>query len=109
VKPLMSEIGENEDLDEVLKGKKRAYVLFYASWCPFSQKFLPIFQKYSSQIPENCIKVKVDDRDSLCDRYTIEVFPTVILFEDGKVSKRLDGKPHMGVSENQLKALLGVG
>jgi thiol-disulfide isomerase/thioredoxin len=103
----MSEIGENVDLDEVVKGKKRVYVLFYASWCPFSQRFLPIFQRYSKQTPESCICVMMDDRDRLCEEYSIEIFPTVILFEDGKVSRRLDGVPRAGLSEKQLKELLG--
>jgi thioredoxin 1 len=103
----MSEIGENDDLGEILKGQKRVYVLFYASWCPYSQKFLPIFQKYSSQATKRCIKVMIDDRGSLCDEYSIEIFPTVILFEDGKVLKRLDGEPRKGLSENQLKKLMG--
>ncbi len=48
----------------------------------------------------------MDGRDSLCEEYSIEIFPTVILFEDGRVLKRLDGKPHQGLDEKQLKDLL---
>lgn len=103
----MKEIGEKDDLNEVLKGKKRACVLFYASWCPFSKKFLPIFKKYSEQLTVGCIRVMMDNRDALCEEYSIEIFPTVILFEDGKVSKRLDGTPGTGLSEKQLRDLLG--
>lgn len=102
----MSEIGEKEDLDQILKEKKRVYVLFYASWCPFSQKFLPIFRKYSGLTKESCVRVMMDNKDSLCEKYSIELFPTVILFEDGKMSERLDSKPHVGLNESQLKAML---
>ncbi len=35
-----------EGLDVELKGTDRVFVLFYASWCPFSARFLPIFDKY---------------------------------------------------------------
>jgi thiol-disulfide isomerase/thioredoxin len=106
---LMGNKGATDEFEEMLRKKKRAHVLFYASWCPFSQKFLPIFDKYSGQTPGSCIKVIADDKESLCDRYSIEVFPTVILFENGMVSKRLDGKPHMGLQEHQLRELLGKG
>jgi thiol-disulfide isomerase/thioredoxin len=102
----MSEIGEGEDLDEVLKGKKRAYVLFYASWCPFSRKFLPIFQKYASDMPGSCLSVKIDDNERLCQEYSIEVYPTLLLFIDAKVSKRLDGSPGAGLDERKLRAFI---
>lgn len=105
--PPMREKGATDEFDEMLRRKKRAYVLFYASWCPFSKKFLPIFEKYSNQTPESCIKIIADNNESLCERYSIEIFPTVILFENGAVSKRLDGKPHFGLEEAQLRELLG--
>jgi hypothetical protein len=36
----------------------------------------------------------VDDREELCEKYDINYYyPTVLLFENGKVSKRLDGEP----------------
>ena len=43
-----------------------------------------------------------DDRESVGDKYSVDVFPTVLFFEKGAVSKRLDGEPGMGLSEKQL-------
>lgn len=93
------------DLDGTLKSKDRAVVLFYASWCPFSQRFLPIFEKYAKNETRVCIRVKTDDKPSLCEEYSVEVVPTVILFEKGRVKKRLDGAPGIGLDEEQLKDL----
>jgi thioredoxin 1 len=95
------------DLDEVLKTKNRVFVLFYASWCPFSRKFLPIYEKCTMNSPTPCLRLMVDDRADLCERYAIEVFPTVLFFENGKVSARLDGEPSEGLNEKQLKNMLG--
>lgn len=103
---IMDELRDDEGLDEALKGKKRAYVLFYASWCPFSKKFLPVFKKYSGEMPGDCIQVKVDERDKLCDEYSIEVYPTLLFFIDAKVSKRLNGSPGAGLDEKKLRAFL---
>ena len=36
------------------------------------------------------------------DNYDIEAVPTVIFFEKGKVSRRLDGRFGIGLSEKQL-------
>jgi thiol-disulfide isomerase/thioredoxin len=96
------------DFEETLKTKERFFALFYASWCPFSRKFLPIYQKCTLNSPIPCVRVMVDDREDLCDKYDINYYPTVLLFENGSVSKRLDGVPGEGLSEKQLKNMLGA-
>jgi thioredoxin 1 len=101
----MSKIDVEYDLDDALKSKGRVFVLFYASWCPFSQRFLPIFEKYAQENPQGCLRVKTDDKAKLCERYSVDVVPTVLLFEKGKVIKRLDGTPGAGLNEKQLKKL----
>ena len=93
------------DLSDQVKGKEKAYVLFYATWCPFSQRFLPIFQEYAKKNPEECLSIIVDDNPEVCEEYAIEYYPTVIMFKKGKVHKRLDAVPHVGLSKKQLKDL----
>jgi thioredoxin 1 len=102
----MSKIDVEYNLDEALKTKGRVYVLFYASWCPFSQRFLPIFEKYARDNPETCLRVKTDDKAKLCEEYSVDVVPTVLLFENGKVAKRLIGAPGAGLNEKQMKNLV---
>ncbi len=97
------------DLEEVLKTKQKFFALFYASWCPFSRRFLPIYEKCTLNSSVPCLRVMVDDREDLCEKFAIAVFPTVLLFENSEVAKRLDGEPGEGLSEKQLKKLLGSG
>ena len=89
----------------MLKSKDSVIVLFYASWCPFSQEFLPIFEKFAQGKTQSCVRVKIDDKASLCEKYSVEVVPTVLLFEKGVVAKRLDGRPGVGLKEKQLTDL----
>jgi thioredoxin 1 len=98
----MSKIDIDYGLDDILKSKDRVVVLFYASWCPFSQKFLPTFEKYAKDKPLTCLRIVTDDKPSLCEKYSIDVVPTVLLFEKGKVRKRLDAVPGAGLNEKQL-------
>lgn len=88
---------------EEIKNKEKAFVLFYATWCPFSQRFLPIFMEYSSRNPEGCMSIVVDDNPEICEIYSIEYYPTVILFSRGKAKKRLDAEPGIGLTGKQLK------
>jgi thioredoxin 1 len=101
----MSKLDVEYGLDDLLKSKDAVVVLFYASWCPFSQRFLPIFEKYARDKKQMCLQVKTDDKAGLCEKYSVEVVPTVLLFEKGKIKKRLDGVPGVGLEEKHLKNL----
>jgi thiol-disulfide isomerase/thioredoxin len=92
-------------LQNEIKEKNKAYVLFYASWCPYSQQVLPIFQEYQKNNPKDCLSINIVDTPEVCEAYSIDYYPTVILFEKGKVKKRLDAKPGIGLNKKQLKEL----
>jgi thiol-disulfide isomerase/thioredoxin len=93
------------DIENVLKSKEKAFVLFYASWCPFSQRFLPIFEDYAKNNPQDCMSVVIDDKPDLCEKYEIDYYPTVLLFKNGNVKKRLDATPGVGLTKKQLQDL----
>ncbi len=83
--------------------KERAVVLFYATWCPFSRAFLPVFKEYSENNPDECFSVIVDEEPDICEEYEIEYYPTVVMLKKGKVHKRLDAEPHVGLNTKQLR------
>ena len=93
------------NLDDELKSKEKAFVLFYATWCPYSQRFLPIFEEYAKNNPQECVSVIIDDKPDLCEKYEIEYYPTVLMFKKGTVEKRLDATPGLGLTKKQLKDL----
>ncbi len=95
-----------EDVEEVLASKPKVYALFYASWCPHSQRFLPVFKEYAKSNPGQCIEIMIDFKENLCDKYDIEYYPTVLCFKDGKVMKRLDATPGLGLTKAQLQKLV---
>lgn len=104
----MKEIEIEHEFEDVVKEKKRVYILFYASWCPFSQRFLPIYEKHAQKTPQQCLRIKIDDKAKLCEKYSVDVVPTVLVFEKGAVTERLDGEQGAGLSEKQLMKLLGI-
>jgi thioredoxin 1 len=92
-----------EALEEAIKSRDRLMVLFYASWCPFSQAFLPTYRKHAAAGEPCYVRILVDEGDALTEKYSIEVYPTVLFFEKGKVVKRLDGVYHRGLSKGELE------
>jgi len=69
---------QKKSINDKIRHKDKTIVLFYASWCPFSQRFLPIFEEYAKGNPLECISIIVDDNPDLCEEYSIEYYPLVI-------------------------------
>jgi thiol-disulfide isomerase/thioredoxin len=99
-------IRNRRDLTEVLKSNDRVFILFYASWCPFSLAFLPIYEKHADVEEPHFARMILQDNEDLFAEYSIEVYPTVIFFRAGKVHQRLDGKHLAGLREQQLTDLI---
>jgi thiol-disulfide isomerase/thioredoxin len=94
-------VHSQQELNECLKAQPKVAVLFYASWCPFSRRFLPLFEQQAKG--KECYRrVIVDELDDLVDKYEIEFYPTVIYFEKGKIVRRLDAVHEVGLNDDQL-------
>jgi thioredoxin-like negative regulator of GroEL len=94
-------VDNQNDLTEIIRTRNRVIALFHASWCPYCVRFLPIFIKRAENEGQRFVSVQ-DDEETISDQYSITIFPTVLLFENGIVSKRLDGAPGRGLNEQQL-------
>jgi thioredoxin 1 len=100
----MIQVDNKQDLEIELGKNKKVIALFYSSWCPYCIRFLPIFKKkISVSAKTSVVEVLLDDDDNpLWVEYSVEAVPTIILFEDGEVCSRLDGRLGLGLSERQL-------
>jgi thioredoxin 1 len=98
---LMSALIEDESrMEEIIVSGDSLLVLFYASWCGFCRRFLPIFEKHANG--PNCYRVSTDQAKELENKHSIEYVPTVLFFSKGTVQKRLDGMPAVGLNEKML-------
>ena len=100
----MVKVDSQQELDIELAKTKSVLALFYASWCPHCMRFVPFFNKKTSGLGfESIVHVLLDNFDNpLWDDYDVSAVPTIILFEEGKVCRRLDGRLGRGISEEQL-------
>jgi len=99
-------IRERNELTEFLKSNDRVFVLFYASWCPFSLAFLPTYEKHAERGGPHFVRMTLDGNEELFDEHGIEVYPTVLFFRAGKAQRRLDGKHLAGLKEKELVELV---
>ena len=96
-------LGGGEELEAAIASRDRLMVLFYASWCPFSQAFLETYRKHAAAGDPCYARILADTGDPLAVKYGIEVFPTILFFAKGKLVRRLDGVYHRGLSRDQLE------
>ena len=102
---------EPNQFDSLLSSGKRALVMFYADWCPFCQRFKPIFESAITTNPASngykFYESKVnDDGNQLWDRFSISAVPTLIAFDKGKIISRRDAKMGVGLNESDLDSIL---
>ena len=102
---------EPNDIDSLLFSKKKALIMFYADWCPFCQRFKPIFE--SANDNEFAIRgytfyeSKINDDDNpLWDRFVISAVPTLLAIDNGKIISRRDAKTGVGLSQSDLDSML---
>jgi thioredoxin 1 len=102
----MIEVTDERDLAKQLKANPKVVALFYASWCPFCRSFLTVFNKHAQNPGLGSavfMRVKIDeDENPLWETYSLEAVPSIILFENGKVSRRLDCELGAGLTEKQF-------
>ena len=91
-----------EDFDiKVLKNNKVTVVDFWAPWCGYCQRMMPIYETLAAELGGSVdfYKVNTDEQIELAKIWKIEVLPTFAIFKDGKVMDR----PVGGMSPVELK------
>jgi thiol-disulfide isomerase/thioredoxin len=80
-------------------------VAFVADWCPFCRQFLPEFVR----LEDPSFRTGRADVSSygspLWEMFDLDVVPTVIVFRDGAIVFRADGRLGEGLEESDLRAI----
>ena len=99
----MIEISEEQELIKHLDSHEKTIALFYSSWCPFCKSFLPTFNKHAAKKDSDIfIQVQIDeDENPMWETYFLDAVPSIIIFENGKISRRLDCQRGLGLNEKQ--------
>jgi len=102
----MSRQCSTPEVREVTASGDGVFVLFYASWCPFSLAFLPVYEKHARGRDGEFVRIALDGNEELFEEHGITVYPTVLFFKNGAVARRLDGELFAGLKEKQLTELV---
>lgn len=89
---MLKHITADEFNEEVLNYNGKVLVDFFATWCGPCQMLTPVLEKFDEEENEiKIVKVNIDEETKLAIENGVEVVPTLILYNNGKLVKRLEG------------------
>ena len=99
---MVKEINSNDFKEKISKGK--VLVDLWAEWCFPCRQLSPIIEELSKEIKDiNFYKLDVDKNPDVAESYGVMGIPTLILFKNGKESKRIVGVKSKEEIKKELK------
>lgn len=79
--------------DEAITGDGPVLVDFWAEWCSPCKMIAPILDEIAEEKADELAiaKVNVDDAGAIAQRYQVMSIPTLLVFKDGEVVKKMVG------------------
>jgi thioredoxin-like negative regulator of GroEL len=82
----------DQELVAAIASAPKAVAIFYSPNCPYSRKFLPIYEALAPQYPDVLFaSVNVDQHVQQAGLNKVQMLPTVVFFVNGKPVGRIDG------------------
>lgn len=98
-------VNEQNFQAEVLDAKEPVMVEFYSDGCLGCKQISPVLGELEEQYEKQMkiVKVNAAFSEKLKEKYQIQVYPTILLFKEGKEVERLKGLAAQNVIEQVIK------
>jgi thioredoxin 1 len=95
--------------DNVLTSGKPVAVHFWATWCEHCEASAPVIEEVADELRDTLTvaKLDVDENPSTVSDYQVTSIPTLLVFQDGKPVKRIDGTQPKASLLDELAAVTG--
>jgi len=94
---------------EVLESDKPVLVDFWAAWCGPCRVVAPVLEEIASERDDlRIVKLDVDANQQTAANYEVLSIPTMILFKNGQVAKKIIGAYPKKRLESELEAELSA-
>ena len=105
----LTDVTDNNFQAEVLESETPVLVDFWAAWCGPCRVVAPVLEEIASERDDlRIVKLDVDANQQTAANYDVLSIPTMILFKNGQVAKKIIGAYPKKRLESELEDSLSA-